>query len=186
MHVQVYEVQIYGGTTGHLYRMHPQTHKENLIMSADIPNYIVHLTASCLKSYNGAHPNQRVSFPVTGILFERDRRRCVVSATVKRFDTDAISVTGITGMDGTFSTYRKKLSYLFSVPLAPVSMARSYECEEQGCGLLVLHSELRRSVDRHGTLHCNNNFWRKCTSRHFTLRTSINEQSYNRRLHVVY
>ncbi len=106
-------------------------------MSADIPDYIVHLTASCLKSNHGVHPNQRVSFPLTGILFECDGRRCVVPAAAKRFDTDALSITGIFGVERIFSTYREKLSNTYSISLAPISMARSSECEEQGWGLLA-------------------------------------------------
>lgn len=105
-------------------------------MNNSIPTYLVHLTASCLMSRDGPHPNRKMTVPVTGILFGHGNRRCVIGAATKRFITDGLALSAVFGVGDVSGSGRKALNHPFSVELASVGMFRSYECAEQRWALL--------------------------------------------------
>lgn len=105
-------------------------------MNTSIPNYVVHMTASCYISQNGPYPNRKRTLPITGTLFAIGKRRCVVGTSVKRFATDGLAITDVSGIGRVADSRRKCLDYPFSVKLASVNMDREFKCAEQGWSLL--------------------------------------------------
>jgi len=123
-------------------------------MNTSIPNYVVHMAASCLISHDGPHPNRKMTLPTTGILFASGKRRCVVGAAAKRFATDGLAITAVSGINHKDGSERKDLTHSFSVELASVDMVRTYEYEEQKWALLGVQIHEGEQPGRAGTDGC--------------------------------